>query len=369
MNQSTDQDPKFWKTVRNDLHNAQFKRTFRQDYRELKEYFISRKRKERLKSLGIFRRFFYISWWLLKAMFYRLTPLRRLLFLVGIVFILMTPNVQNQDHDIHVDMKTTRLGAIMVVWVLMLELKDKLLAKDELRTGHAVQEALKPESIPAIPGWDVWLHSEPANEVGGDLIDFLPLGDNRFALTLGDVAGKGLGAALVMAKLQATIRALAPDNPNPDELAAKINTILRRDSLPSRFASLIYLELAAGNPAIRFINAGHMPPFLISAGNVLEIGKGGSALGLTSRSVYDVYETQLQAGEILLLYSDGITEATNENSKFFGEERLRKLLSDRARLSAARIGEEITQAVKNFRGDAPAHDDLSLIVIKSDIVS
>jgi len=122
-----------------------------------------------------------------------------------------------------------------------LELKDKLHAKTELEEGRSVQNALMPEENPKVDGWDIWLYTRPANDVGGDLLDFTKISENNYGISLGDVAGKGLSAALLMAKLQSTIRAIVPDYISLSEFGNKLNHIFCRDSLPKLFSSLIYI--------------------------------------------------------------------------------------------------------------------------------
>lgn len=345
----------FWKTIRNDIRNESFIDTFRRDLKELKEYYLDDARRDELQKKGRIKRFFLTGWWILKIFFLRLTSFRRILLLVGLILLLK--NRGNAGND-------AALGGLIILFILMLELKDKLLAHSELAEGHAVQEALMPDRSPALPGWQLWLFTRPANEVGGDLVDFLKINEQRFGVALGDVAGKGLGAALFMAKLQATLRAIIPDFTSLGELGEKINRIFHRDTLKNSFASMVYLEIQAGSGALRFVNAGHMPPVILRAGRVEETPGGGPALGLVSEAEYSEQTVELSEGEALVVYSDGVTEARNEAGDFFGEERLFSLFSRLAGLSAPAIGERLLKEVTQFIGRAKPHDDLSLIVLK-----
>ncbi|MDZ7767285.1 MAG: PP2C family protein-serine/threonine phosphatase [Melioribacteraceae bacterium] len=198
-----------------------------------------------------------------------MTPVRRLMFVLGIILIILS-NVEFQtagsvstgSSNSHV------LGGFILVFVLMLELKDKLLAKDELEAGHKVQLALMPDENPKIDGWNVWLFTKSANDVGGDLIDYIEFDKEEYGISIGDVAGKGLSAALIMAKLQATIRALASREISLTELISKINKIFHRDSLKSIFASLIYIHVKSNHDQLRLVNAGHMPPVIIKENEI-----------------------------------------------------------------------------------------------------
>ena len=247
----------------------------------------------------------------------------------------------------------------------MLELKDKLLAHDELRIGRTVQKALLPEENPTLAGWSIWLFTRPANDVGGDLVDYINLDSDHLGLALGDVAGKGLGAALLMSKLQSTLRAIAPDYKSLSELGERINLIFCRDSLPNKFATLVYLELTQNSGNVRLLNAGHLPPSLVLHGsNVNELSRGAAALGLMKSSKFQEQEIELSPGDLLLTYSDGVTEARNERDEFFGDQRLISIIGKSAGVSPENVGEKILAEVDTFVGDAPRSDDLSLVIIK-----
>jgi len=246
----------------------------------------------------------------------------------------------------------------------MLELKDKLVAQNELAEGRAIQKALAPQPMPDVPNWELWLFTQSANEVGGDLIDFLELGNNRFAVALGDVSGKGLPAALLMAKLQATIRALAPEAKSLPDLVFRINRIFYRDVLPKSFLSLVCLEAQSSSHEIRFINAGHLPPAVMGKTGFKETSKGGLALGLLPDARYLQQTASLQKGESILIYSDGLTEAVNERGEFYGEERLFALLQKLSDLSAQEMGEKLLGDVREFVSHSRFGDDLSLVVLK-----
>jgi sigma-B regulation protein RsbU (phosphoserine phosphatase) len=256
------------------------------------------------------------------------------------------------------------LGAMIFLFIILLELKDKLLAQEELEAGRSIQESLAPVTSPAVPHWDVWLFTRPANDVGGDLVDFMQINGNRYGIAIGDVAGKGLPAALLMAKLQSTLRALAPDYKLLNELAAKINSIFYRDSLPNRFASLLYIELLSTSNKLRFVNAGHFPPLHLKQSRITELEKGAPALGIMPQITLSEESLSLEKGDLFLVYSDGLTEARNEEGEFFGEDRLKELIIEARELSAEKAGQEILSAVETYVGEAPATDDLSMVVLR-----
>ncbi|GAB4379623.1 MAG: hypothetical protein Kow0042_29190 [Calditrichia bacterium] len=350
--------PKFSKTVWEDFRRPDIRRSLRKDLREIKDFYLDSQRRERLQGMHRLKRWMLTSWWLLKEMFFRLTALRRVLFILGIVFILISGNTGEDSRNV------AFIGATLLVIILMLELKDKLLARDELETGRRIQQALMPEPSPPVPGWDVWLFTRPANEVGGDLVDFMQINSDQYSISVGDVAGKGLGAALFMARLHATLHALLPDFQSLAELGSKINQIFYRDRMPDRFASLLSLQLESASGRIRILNAGHIPPLVVRRNALEELPKGSPALGLAATSFYQEQEVELNPGEFLIVYSDGITEARNEAQEFFGEQRLRDILKQATGLSAQELGEHIVESVDRFKGEGKAFDDLSLVVLK-----
>lgn len=358
-------EPKIGKTIVDDIKQGDLRKGIRRDYKDMKEFFLDDERKKRLRSMGWFKRWILTSWWLLKGLFFNLTPIRRLLFVLSVFLILTSRQVVIVGHgQAEVSTNLALLGGILLTFIIMLELKDKLLAKTELSEGRSIQSALMPNQNPEIPGWDVWIYSRPANDVGGDLVDYLPLDSNKFGLSLADVSGKGLGAALFMAKLQATIRAIAPDYKSLSDFVGKLNQIFHRDSIANRFASLLYLQIEAKNPNIKYINAGHFPPLIIEDNQIKELGKGDVALGLSAKSSYKEKSVALNENDIFFVYSDGLTEAMNESSEFFGEQRLKDLLNQLKKYPAIQIGESILKQVDYFMGEKDPTDDLSMIILK-----
>jgi hypothetical protein len=357
-------EPKLAQTLIKDIRRGDFKRTLRRDYSELKEFYLDNERKARLRDMGSIKRGFWMSWWLLKSLFFKLTPARRILLVISVLLMLQSGTVGYQGENIRIESDTGKIGFVVLLFVLMLELKDKLMAQSELEAGRSVQRAFMPKQSPSVPGWELWLMTRPANEVGGDLVDYLEIGKERYGMVLGDVAGKGLKAALLMAKLQATLRALAADFTSLAELGAKLNMILRRDGLPNSFASLVYFELQAGSGTVRLLNAGHMPPLIFKDGAIQETAHGGVAIGVMPEANFAEQQIEFQRGDTLLVYSDGLTEAANEAGEFFGEQRLLTRLRSFTGLSAPQIGERLVAEVDQFVGEARAHDDLSVIVLK-----
>jgi serine phosphatase RsbU (regulator of sigma subunit) len=360
-------DPRLFRTLRSDVRHVTsdvlkggIRREIDGTLGALERFYLSNDARTRLASMGRLRRWLHRAWWLLKGMLLKLTPPRRVLLALALIFIVTEITVV----FLGVPLRFRQAGIVMLLLVVMLELKDKLVARDELEAGRKVQMALMPERSPHIPGWDAWLYTRPANDVGGDLVDHLQVDANRHGITLGDVAGKALPAALFMMKVQATLRALVPLFATLGELGGAANRILERDGLPNRFVTLVYFIVSTDSGDVRFLNAGHMPPLVMRAGRIDTLDAGSIPLGLMPDATFTEQRVDLADGDVLVAYSDGVTEATNPSGDFFGDDRLLAALRAVMGRSVDTIGESILQALATFADGAPPNDDVSLVVLK-----
>ncbi|MBN2091385.1 serine/threonine-protein phosphatase [candidate division KSB1 bacterium] len=354
------EEPKIGRTILDDISQGDLAHDLFQDLKDIYNFYIDEEKRTELQQMGQVRRAIKVIIWILKSLFFKLTPVRRILLVIALILPQFTYTIKQTGSLI----KFNQIGFALLLLILALELKDKLLARDEIEVGRRVQLSLLPSYNPTFPGWELWLYTHPANDVGGDLVDYLKLDNNRLGIALGDVAGKGLGAALLMSKLQATLRALAPNARSLAELGVQMNAIFCRDGLPSRFASLVYLEISPDSGQVHILNAGHMPPLTLREKKVSELKRGAPALGLTINSTYREQLVELNAGDFLIVYSDGVTEAQNGYRDFFGEQRLFNILVKAHNGSTESIGNRILDSVHYFIGDARPSDDLSLVILK-----
>lgn len=353
----------FHRLVIDDFRRGDLKRTLHRDLRDIYGFYLDEDARARLASMWRVKRWLVLTGWLAKSLFRNLTPARRILLLVS-VFLFIQGGIEFKTETLDWTLRTAPLGYLILLFILMFELKDKLLAREELAIGRVVQMALLPVDCPRLAGWDLWLYTRPANDVGGDLVDYLRLDHGRLGLALGDVAGKGLGAALLMSKLQATIRAIATETTSLADLGAKLNVIFCRDQVPGRFATLVYLEIGPDSGVVRVLNAGHLPPVVIGRRGSAAMEPASPPIGLFPGTSYLHQQVELERQESLLVYSDGITEARNAQGEFFGEERLMQLLPllrDRPAKDAAEV---ILSDVERFVGEERYADDLSVIVLQ-----
>jgi len=355
-------DVRLGKLVLEDMRRGKLGQAYRRDLRDIYRFYLTDVQRERLAGMGRFKRFFWIVGWLARNLLLRLAPTRRLLLVLAGFLFLIRPQFQWENAKLNLDFSQGAFFLVLIV--LMLELKDKLLARDEIEVARQVQISLLPRSQPAIAGWEVWSATTPANDVGGDLIDYIDGAGGRTGLALGDVAGKGMGAALLCAKLQATLRALAPDAPDLEHLGARLNGVLERSGLDNRYATLFYCEIAPGASEVRYLNAGHNPAFLVRDGGIQALEASSLPLGMLPGISYTQGQVALAPGETIVLYSDGITEATNVAGEEYGPERLRRVVLANARGSAEAMARDVLKDVSDFLLGEKPHDDQSLMVLK-----
>jgi serine phosphatase RsbU (regulator of sigma subunit) len=209
--------------------------------------------------------------------------------------------------------------------------QDQLIEQEklalELDIAHQIQASLLPRELPDIPGWRVSAYWQPARAVGGDFYDFHHFPDGRFGLVIGDVSGKGVPAALVMASTRSVLRDAAEDLVSPGAVLEHANTLLCEDMPPNMFVTCLYALLDPASGVLDFANAGHNLPYLYSPDGLVELRATGMPLGLLPGMSYEQPRSQISAGQALLMYSDGLTEAHNPNREMFGLERLHTFLA------------------------------------------
>ncbi len=250
--------------------------------------------------------------------------------------------------------------------LVLLEVADRLSLKNDLEIAREIQQAMLPSGIYRAAGVETLGLSRPANTVGGDFYDILPLGDGRLVVAVGDVAGKGSPAALLMALLLAMMRTLVDERLEPAELMARLNVQVVRHSPGSRFITLFYAVFQPATGELTYVNAGHMPPLVLrSDGTCQRLTDGGIALGMFDASTYTAGHTRLRPTELVAVYSDGITEAENPAGQPFDEQGLEAALNANQERDLPAIGAAVVRAVEVHTADTRFADDLTILLLRS----
>jgi phosphoserine phosphatase RsbU/P len=238
---------------------------------------------------------------------------------------------------------------------------------EQVRLAAVIQNGLLPKSSPVIPGYKVAGMSIPAQSVGGDYFDFIPMDDGRMALCLGDVSGKGLPASLLMANLQATLRGQTLVAQIPSECLLRSNKLLYENTSAEKFATLFYGILEADRHTLHFSNAGHDWPFLVGKDrSIRRLETGGIMLGLISQTDFVDERIELKPGDCLVIQSDGVSEAMNKHLEEFGEANLQRIILESRDCEPQEIIDTIVAAVRKHVGNYIQWDDLTIMVLKRD---
>jgi phosphoserine phosphatase RsbU/P len=249
---------------------------------------------------------------------------------------------------------------------------DRMMEQEKLRRdvqlAVEVQKRLFPDKAPENGVISLAGISIPARSVGGDYYDFLDLGNQTTGIALADVAGKGVAAALVMSVVQASLRVLASQpNIGLAELAAKMNQYLHRSTGTNSYATFFYARFDGDTRTLRYVNAGHNPPYLLryAAGTgVEELPAGGTVIGLFPQMTYEEASLELNSGDVLIAFTDGVPEALNPAEEEFGEERIREMLMRFGHLPVNDLAGRLAGSLKAWIADAAQYDDLTFVLMK-----
>lgn len=243
------------------------------------------------------------------------------------------------------------------------EAKERERIQQELQVAALIQQTLLPKELPAITGWQVDAFYRPARAVGGDFYDFIDLEDGRLGVVIGDVTDKGVPAALVMATCRSMLRAAAQRHSNPSAVLADVNDALVPEIPPAMFVTCLYAIIDTGAGEIVFANAGHNLPYVRNNGGVIELRATGMPLGLMPGMNYEETSYGMGAGEVMVLTSDGITEAHSPEGEMYGFARLMGRVGKKT-AGDDMLNELVTDLEKFTGADAEQEDDITLVVVK-----
>lgn len=235
----------------------------------------------------------------------------------------------------------------------------------ELTVAATIQRNILPEKPPEISSVEIAATTIPSRFVGGDHYDFICKEDDSYIFTLADVSGKGIPAALLVSTLHATQHALFSSENDPASLVSKISNSIFKSSLSNKFITYFLIQYFPAMKKIVTVNAGHNPPYLISPdGQMRKLKKGGLVLGLMPEVHYEIENTEIRPNDLLVTFTDGVSEAMNLQDEEYGEERLEKLLLENRDKSAAELFDLVMDDVNSFTGGAPQHDDITLVIYR-----
>jgi len=256
-------------------------------------------------------------------------------------------------------------GALELVLIGASEHAGRARVAQELAIGRRIQLALLPRHFPDVAGWRFAADYEAAREIGGDLFDTFPLRGrtDQIGLLIADVTGKGIPAALLMADVRALLHAATDNADGPADALARVNRILVAERPTSLFVTAALLVLDAQTGRLRLASAGHEPPLVVRrAGPIERLEATGPILGAFGDASFEERNAELEPGDALVLYTDGVTDARDRNGVFYGDERLFATLAASAGMAAEAILRSVIDDVRAFRGDADPFDDLTLLV-------
>src|SRR6266436_5932077 len=279
-----------------------------------------------------------------------------------------SPLSDNRFTEDHLKVLTT-LASVAAIRVENARLTEEQMERERLereqQVASEIQQRFLPATAPIVAGYELQGISFPCYEIGGDYYDFIQREDGRLVIALGDVSGKGTAAALLMSSLHAAIHAQTGSHDTLVGTICAVNRYLAENIPSNRFVTLFCAELDPESGALSFLNAGHNPPLIVhAAGTVEQLASGGLPLGIKADAEYREGRTTLQTGDVLVIYSDGVTEAASPNGEEFGPTRLYEVVSRNVDASAAGIRDRIESALTKFSQGTQAADDITLVIVK-----
>ncbi len=286
---------------------------------------------------------------------------------IGLIYVDSRYSVREfSPDDLNLLTVLANVAAIRIEHGLYQQLKQSEARRTaDLEQAAVIQRGILPECAPRIDGLDVAGYNLPSRTVGGDYYDYIDYPDGRLAVVLGDVAGKGMSAALMMSSLQARVQLLAEEVMPLDELMQRLDKAVALHSPSNRFITLFAGLIDPVRGQMTYCNAGHNPPVLVRAdGSVEMLETSGTVLGVLPELSYSSHETSLGAGDLLAIFSDGVTEAESPEEEEYGQDRLARLLVDRRGESAASVVGLVNESLERWCAGAPAADDVTLVIVR-----
>jgi serine phosphatase RsbU (regulator of sigma subunit) len=363
----------FFETYTRGLTKADIERLFTRDTLEAYRFFSRHIDFEELKKQPWHLRMLGHARLLFLGFTLKLTPARRLIY--GISLVACVIGLMELFREVHFLLIPHPAFAPGTLWLLsafllvnllvLLEVADRLSLKNDLEIAREIQQSMLPRAGFKAPGIEAFGMTRPANTVGGDFYDIVPLPDGRVLLALGDVAGKGSPAALLMALLLAMMRTLIDEGLEGADLVSRLNVQTGRYAPHSRFVTLFIAILNPLTGEMSYVNAGQNPPLLKRGnGSYERLRAGGMALGMFESASYTTGTTTLEPGDVLVMYSDGITEAEDTFDQPFDEAGVQTVVDGKGWASAKELGWALFEAVETHSSERRLLDDLTVLALR-----
>jgi sigma-B regulation protein RsbU (phosphoserine phosphatase) len=324
-----------------------------------------------INKLPRWHRPLHITRALFTAMLYKLSAVRRVLLIIALIMLVSSGfKFDFADHS-SVEVRFQLFAAFIFLFLLSLELADKVTMKRDLEIAREIQSWLVPSVPPAVPNADVAFATRPQNSVAGDYYDaFYPLGNpdanEKLFLVIADVAGKSIPAALLMATFQASLRTITGEGVSLDVLVTRLNRYATAHSLDGRrFTTALLAEYDPATRHLEYINAGHNNPILRRKdGSIERLETGGVPLGIDSTSKFEIGSVDLASGDLLLLFTDGMVDAFNHTGEEFGDPRLVSYMKSLQGQTAQQSMQFLMHQVDTFVGATRQFDDITCLVLR-----
>ena len=343
-----------------DLTSKEVERIFLQETQNRYKYYVRNMDKPQAQK-SKFREVFAFAKNLIVSFLSKLSPVIRIIFSLNILVFIFSIVQQNWNYAF--------FSFIVSNLLLIFEVAEKMTVRDELEVARDLQISLIPKNPPDDENFEISCYYETAKEVGGDFIDFINKEDGSYYISIGDISGKGMSAALYMLQVRLLIRHLSDFSDNTKSILSSVNRNIFRHIKKGLYFSAILAEIKGKD--MKICRAGHTPLLYYNASKRIctEVKQNGMAIGLNNSELFENSLEEIHIStlkdDIILFYSDGLTEAMNDMKTEFGIENVKELLISNSQKSAEEIKNEILTSIYKFRGHAEVHDDLTMIVLKA----
>lgn len=361
---------KFWQRITEGMELNQLWKQFHTDARTSYRLYSRDVDATRTAGIGRGRHALQLAKQFFWAVIEKLTPARRVLLVIALVLLFtnMGGSWQGGDGQVRVFFfGGASWGGLLLLVLLLLEIGDRVVMKRDLQIAKEIQAWLLPPGPPSVPGVEIAFATRPANTVAGDYYDVFPRpGSESYLIAVADVAGKSVPAAMLMATFQASLKTLASTAGSLTELVGRMNNYACSNSQNGRrFTTAFIAEFDPASRQLTYVNAGHNSPILRRrTGAVEHLRTGGVPLGISDGLSYEAGSVKLENGDWLVIFTDGVTEAENASAEEYGEARLLTMVHTNAAATPAGLLNAILSDLDGFVGDAPQHDDVTLMLVR-----